>query len=181
MEDSGSKLDPTGGADEDAVVFDFLSDLMDDQGGAGARPLAVYLARHPGHEEAIASEYLRATGQIEPASQRIDGVDPDAGEGAAGRGGARGSADGGGRVIGHYRLDRELGAGGQGAVWLATDMGLGRQVALKLMTTPFVTEERRRRFRREAESIARLDHPGLAGVHDADVDAEPPWSAMRYV
>ncbi len=181
MEDSGSKLDPTGGADEDAVVFDFLSDLMDDQGGAGARPLAVYLARYPGHEEAIASEYLRATGQIEPASQRIDGVDPDAGEGAAGRGGARGSADGGGRVIGHYRLDRELGAGGQGAVWLATDMGLGRQVALKLMTTPFVTEERRRRFRREAESIARLDHPGLAGVHDADVDAEPPWIAMRYV
>ena len=181
MEDGGSKLTPTGGEDEDAAVFDFLSDLLDDQSGAGARPLAVYLARYPGHEEAIASEYLRATGQVEPASAKgarspgrrdRDGADRDAGQG---------EQDGDGRLIGHYRLDRELGAGGQGAVWLATDQDLGRQVALKLMTTPFVTEERRRRFRREAESIARLDHPSLAGVHDADVDAEPPWIAMRYV
>lgn len=181
MGDSGSKLDPAGGADEDAVVFDFLSDLLDDQGGAGARPLAVYLARYPGHEEAIASEFLRATGQVKLALPADDGGDPETREGAARGSVALGSADGDGRVIGHYRLDRELGAGGQGTVWLSTDLDLGRQVALKLMTTPFVTEERRRRFRREAESIARLDHPGLAGVHDADVDAEPPWIAMRYV
>ncbi|MDB2577260.1 serine/threonine-protein kinase, partial [Planctomycetota bacterium] len=181
MEDTGSKLDPAGGADEDAAVFDFLSDLLDDQGGAGARPLAVYLARYPGHEEAIASEFLRATGQVKLALPADDGGDPETREGAARGSAALGSADGDGRVIGHYRLDRELGAGGQGAVWLSTDLDLGRQVALKLMTTPFVTEERRRRFRREAESIARLDHPSLAGVHDADVDAEPPWIAMRYV
>jgi len=172
MEDPGSEPGAAGGADEDAVVFDFLSELLDDEAGAGVRPLGEYLARYPGHEEAVASEYLRATGRAEVVEPS-----PAPGKGA----GASEKGAGDGRVIGHYRLDRELGAGGQGAVWLARDEDLGRRVALKLMTTPFITEERRRRFRREAESIARLDHPGLAGVHDADVDAEPPWIAMRYV
>ena len=84
--------------------------------------------------------------------------------------------------VGPYKLRDVLGEGGMGTVYLAEQQQpVKRRVALKLMTTPFITEERRRRFRREAESIARLDHPGLAGVHDADVEAEPPWIAMRHV
>ena len=178
MDEPGPQPGATGGAEQDAVVFDFLSELLDDEAGAGVRPLGEYLARYPGHEEAVASEYLRATGRLE-AAEAPGGADQ--GTAGAGSSEAGGDAPGDGRLIGHYRLDRELGTGGQGAVWLARDQDLGRLVALKLMTTPFITEERRRRFRREAESIARLDHPGLAGVHDADVDAEPPWIAMRYV
>lgn len=174
MEPPDPNEDAAGGADQDAVVFDFLSDLLDDEAGPGVRPLAEYMRRYPGHEEAIAAEYLRATGPDEP---RV----ASAGASRPMQGGAGEESGPDLQVIGHYRLERELGAGGQGAVWLATDQDLGRQVALKVMTTPFITEDRRRRFRREAESIARLDHPGLAGVHDADVDAEPPWIAMRYV
>ncbi|MGD2018075.1 MAG: serine/threonine-protein kinase [Planctomycetota bacterium] len=174
MEEPGPQPDP----DEEAAVFDFLSELLDDQAGGGARPLAEYLARYPGHEEAVAAEFLRATGRIEPEAAPVGGA--PARESAAGATAAP-AGDGDARIIGHYRLEEELGAGGQGAVWLAVDLDLGRRVALKLMTTPFITEERRRRFRREAESIARLDHPGLAGVHDADVEAEPPWIAMRHV
>jgi serine/threonine protein kinase/WD40 repeat protein len=181
MEDPGSEPGAAGGADEDAVVFDFLSELLDDEAGGGVRPLREYLARYAGHEEAVAAEYLRATGRAEVAQPAVAAEKGARGSVAPPGAGPGEGGPGDGRVIGHYRLDRELGAGGQGAVWLARDEDLGRRVALKLMTTPFITEERRRRFRREAESIARLDHPGLAGVHDADVDAEPPWIAMRYV
>ncbi|MEZ6017893.1 MAG: serine/threonine-protein kinase [Planctomycetota bacterium] len=158
-------------AAREAAVFDFVADFLDDVGpdGAAAPPLTSYLARYPGHEEAIALEYLRLIGATEHASG------PGVPEPPAAR------PDDGERRLGHNRLVRELGRGGQGAVGLAEDERLGRKVALKLLTTPFITVERRGRFRREAEVIARIDHPGLAGVHDADLDAEVPWIAMRYV
>ena len=59
-------------------------------------------------------------------------------------------------------------------------MGSGH-VAVKLLGSRFVTEDQRARFRREAESIARLEHPGVAQVYEADVDADPPYIAMRFV
>ncbi len=83
--------------------------------------------------------------------------------------------------VGRYRLLRLLGRGGQGEVWLAEDEGLQRRVALKLLQGVFVTEDRRLRFRREAESIARLEHPGLAQVLEAEMDGEQPYIAMRFV
>ena len=52
---------------------------------------------------------------------------------------------------------------------------------MKLLGSRFVTEDQRARFRREAESIARLEHPGVAQVYEADVDADPPYIAMRFV
>ena len=80
-----------------------------------------------------------------------------------------------------YRLLRQLGAGGQGEVWLGRDDGLRRDVAVKLLGSRFVTEDQRARFRREAESIARLEHSGVAQVYEADVDGDPPYIAMRFV
>ncbi len=154
-----------GDADRGAAVFDFVADFLDDRAAGRELGLTEYLARFPGHEEAIAREYVRLTSDAAPEEPRAEHSDD-------GQSAAR---------VGPYRLVRELGRGGQGAVWLAEDERLGRKVALKLLATPFITAERRARFRREAESIARLDHPGLAGVHDADLDAALPWIAMRYV
>ncbi|MFT5152338.1 MAG: WD40 repeat protein/serine/threonine protein kinase [Planctomycetota bacterium] len=83
--------------------------------------------------------------------------------------------------VGPYRLIRELGSGGQGSVFLAQDTRIARHVALKLLRSGFVSEAERRRFRREAEVIANLDHPGICGVLEADVEGEVPYIAMRYV
>ena len=84
--------------------------------------------------------------------------------------------------VGSYRLVRELGRGGQAIVWLAEDSRIGRQVALKML--PHLGpggEEALRRFRREAEVTARLEHPGICGIYDADIDGETPYIAMRLV
>jgi serine/threonine-protein kinase len=85
--------------------------------------------------------------------------------------------------VGPWRLLRELGVGGMGAVWLAerSDGSLGRKVALKLPHlgwTPGLAE----RFRREREILARLEHPHIARLYDAGIDDRGrPWMALEYV
>ena len=71
-------------------------------------------------------------------------------------------------LAGRYRLERRLAQGGMAEVWLATDLALDRQVAVKwlkpsLAADPIVIE----RFRREAVAVARLNHPNIVAVHDA--------------
>ena len=70
-----------------------------------------------------------------------------------------------------YRLERRLAQGGMAEVWLRTDLSLSRQVAVKLLkpnlaSDPVVAE----RFRREAISVAQLNHPNIVAVYDAIED-----------
>ena len=86
-------------------------------------------------------------------------------------------------VIGPYRLIRELGVGGMGAVWLAEriDGGLKRQVALKL---PRMSWSRglAERMSRERDILASLDHPNIARIYDAGMDEQGrPYLALEYV
>jgi Flp pilus assembly protein TadD len=72
-----------------------------------------------------------------------------------------------GDSVGPYRLDRPLGRGGQGVVWLAEDPRLRRRIALKLLDGgAAASPESLARFRREAETLAALSHPGLRAVLD---------------
>lgn len=65
-----------------------------------------------------------------------------------------------------YAFVKELGRGGMGTVYLAEDQELDRQVAIKVLNTPEVTDGLRERMIREAQIIARLEHPGIVPVHD---------------
>ena len=68
--------------------------------------------------------------------------------------------------IGHFRIQRELGRGGCGVVFLATDEALGRQVALKVpRPEALVSRELRRRFLSEAKAAALVDHPNIVPVY----------------
>ncbi len=88
--------------------------------------------------------------------------------------------------LGRYELERELGRGAMGTVYLGRDPRINRVVAIKAI--PIVEEfaeedlaEARARFFREAEMAGRLNHPGIVTVHDAGEDGGIAWIAMEYV
>ncbi len=149
---------------DDADLFDFVDELHRDREKGREHTLEHYRKRYPGRDAALAREYERicgaASAEIEPAHEPSDD-----------------------RRIGPYRLVRELGSGGQGAVWLAEDTRIARQVALKFMPSSFalLSADRRRRFQREAEVVSRLEHPSICPIYEAQVEHDPPYIAMRAV
>lgn len=81
-----------------------------------------------------------------------------------------------------YQLTNELARGGMGTVYLAADTELNRQVAIKVLNPPDVTSDLRQRMIREAQIIARLEHPGIVPVHDVGVLPDGRvFYAMKYV
>ncbi|MFC6010977.1 serine/threonine-protein kinase [Nocardia lasii] len=81
-----------------------------------------------------------------------------------------------------YRVERVLGRGGMGTVYLAEHPRLPRSVALKLLGREFSGDpELQRRFEREADVVAQLDHPGIVGVFDRGSDDGYLWIAMQYI
>ncbi|MVU83941.1 ABC transporter substrate-binding protein [Nocardia sp. ET3-3] len=81
-----------------------------------------------------------------------------------------------------YVIERRLGGGGMGEVYLARHPRLPRLVAIKLLARELASQqETRARFEREAELIARLDHPNIVTVHDRGVEDGRLWIAMQYV
>jgi serine/threonine protein kinase len=87
------------------------------------------------------------------------------------------------RVIGdRYALAHQIGRGGMGAVWLARDQVLGRDVALKLIGTfPGGDTPGLARAQREANLAARLNHPNVVGVYDFVSDGDEQWLVMERV
>jgi eukaryotic-like serine/threonine-protein kinase len=89
-----------------------------------------------------------------------------------------------GRLVGPYRIVRELARGGMGAVYLAerADGQFQQRVALKLIKRGMDSDEIHRRFLAERQILARLNHAHIARFHDGGVtDDGRPWFAMEYV
>ena len=89
-------------------------------------------------------------------------------------------------TLGRYRIERELGRGAMGAVYLGRDPKIGRQVAIKTMalSREFAGDElveARERFFREAETAGRLQHPDIVTIFDAGEDQELAYIAMEYL
>ncbi|MFA6577246.1 MAG: serine/threonine-protein kinase [Nocardioides sp.] len=85
-------------------------------------------------------------------------------------------------IAGRYSLDREIGRGGMGAVWLGRDDVLGRQVALKRIgMSPGGSSPDLLRAEREARLAARLNHPHVVAVFDLVDEDDQQWLVMEYV
>ncbi|MEM9368193.1 MAG: serine/threonine-protein kinase, partial [Planctomycetota bacterium] len=86
------------------------------------------------------------------------------------------------RSIGRFRIERLLGTGGMGSVYLAHDDQLDRSVALKVPKFQSgVQSNAIERFYREARAAARLSHPNLCPVYDVGVDEDTHYIAMGYI
>jgi eukaryotic-like serine/threonine-protein kinase len=86
-----------------------------------------------------------------------------------------------GRKLGRYELQRTLGRGGMGAVYLALDLQLDRQVALKLLPRRFTSDAARvRRFRQEARAISALNHPNILTIHEIG-EAVLPEGSLHFL
>src|SRR6266542_3289536 len=85
-------------------------------------------------------------------------------------------------ALGRYRLGRLIGSGGMGDVYLAHDVSLQRDVAIKFVTTGKASDALTRRLIQEARAVAALDHPSICPVYDVGADpAGRPYMVMQYV
>jgi Tol biopolymer transport system component len=87
-----------------------------------------------------------------------------------------------GTRLAHYEITSHLGTGGMGEVYQATDLKLGRSVAIKLLPTAFASDqERLSRFRREAQVLASLNHPNIAQIYGLEESGDTRCIVMELV
>ena len=87
-----------------------------------------------------------------------------------------------GQTLGHYRILEKIGAGGMGEVYRARDEHLDREVAIKVLPPQAFTDEHtRKRFRKEALALSKLNHPNIATIHDFDTQQGIDFLVMEYI
>ncbi len=149
------------GFTDDSLVLDFIERLESDRSAGRVHPLRYYLERFPEAERAVALEYLHR--EASPATMTSAAAAPKS-------------------HFGPFVLTEQLGRGGQGVVWRALDLRLGRPVALKILTLlGSVSDRARARFLREAKVASRFEHSGIATVYEVGEEDGIPWIAMQLV
>jgi len=80
-----------------------------------------------------------------------------------------------GSTISHYRILELIGKGGMGEVYMAEDLELGRRIALKVLPADLESQsDRLERFRREAKTLASLNHPNIVTIHSVEAAGSEP-------
>ena len=87
-----------------------------------------------------------------------------------------------GMQLGHFRIEKQLGVGGMGEVYLATDLALDRRVALKVLPETVAADPvRRDRMIKEARAQARVSHPNVAHIYFIGEQQDRLYFAMEYI
>jgi serine/threonine protein kinase len=84
--------------------------------------------------------------------------------------------------LSHYTLEEQIGAGGMGVVYRAHDERLERDVGIKVLPAGSLADESaRKRFRKEALSLAKLNHPNIATVHEFGTESDTDFLVTEYI
>ena len=87
-----------------------------------------------------------------------------------------------GKTLGRYKVEKLLGAGGMGEVYLAFDSVLNRKFALKILPAEYVADDDRlQRFRREAQTVSALNHPNIVTIYDVGSFEDLHFIATEYI
>ncbi len=87
-----------------------------------------------------------------------------------------------GKTIGHYRILERIGVGGMGEVYLATDINVARNAAVKVLPPQLTRDtERLRRFEQEARAVAGLNHPNVMTIYEVGVDESHRYIASELI
>jgi uncharacterized RDD family membrane protein YckC len=132
------------------------------------------------HAATLASSVATAAPGSDPHADTVAGSEAPPLEATPG-----GPADGAslvGRQLAHYRVEKRLGRGGMGEVYLATDLALDRPVALKIIGGAVASDpELRQRFLREARAQARIQHPNVCHIYYIGEAEGQLFFAMEYI
>src|SRR5262245_60022261 len=153
----------------DAALATLLEQMADELKATGAVDLATWQARYPD----LASEIQRLAPTLEAL------VDFSSSDGADSAVDDDSFPD---KLLGDFRIIRELGRGGMGIVYEAEQLSLNRRVALKILPTAAVLDPRTlQRFKNEAQAAAALDHPHIVDVYGIGCERCVHFYAMRLI
>jgi len=156
----------------EARVLEVLDEYLAALRAGRAPDREAFLARHPDLAESLAAsfralDFVHAAGSTleAPESRTVPEQPADAG-----------------RLLGDYRLLREIGRGGMAVVYEAEQISLGRRVALKVLPFAAVLDPKQlQRFKNEAQAAAHLHHPHIVPVHAVGCERGVHYYAMQYV
>ncbi|TWU14783.1 Serine/threonine-protein kinase PknB [Symmachiella macrocystis] len=149
-------------------LFDQIADEITDRFSRGETPdVEEFVARYPQWAEVIRQLFPALAALASPASTEFcDVAYPESTE----------------KIIGDFRLIRQIGRGGMGIVYEAHQISLQRRVALKILPFAAVLDPRQlQRFKIEAQAAAGLHHPHIVPVHSVGTDRGVHYYAMQYV
>ena len=175
QQDQAADLFDQLGSDDQQTLLQILERYLADLENGVRRDVAYLVAEHPEFQESQFQEqlrdYVKSIDLVFEASNTPNSTPEDDNR-----------HTGGSNQIGDFEIVREIGRGGMGVVYEATQKSLGRRVALKVLPFAAVLDKRQiARFQNEAQAAAQLHHPHIVPVYSVGCDRGVHYYSMQYI
>jgi serine/threonine-protein kinase len=164
---------PTAAASDPALAR-LCDEIIERLQAGDAVEMASLAIEHPDHADQIR--------RLLPALEALVDLGVSSAQHPSGLASTRGRSDAAPRVLGDYRILREIGRGGMGVVYEAEQRSLNRRVALKVLPMAAALDTRQfQRFQLEAQAAACLHHNNIVPVFSVGTEGGVPFYAMQYI